>query len=84
LQRKETNMRAFMPNSFAPATATFGLGREASHKRVRSVLARVRRAAAITLIGLAAVAAIVGMRILLWAIGHPDQPFFRELAKLWS
>jgi hypothetical protein len=50
----------------------------------RRVFARVRRGLLIIAIGAAAAAAIIAARILLWAIGHPDQPFFREIAKLWS
>lgn len=77
-------MRAFMPSSFAPTLATTGLGDEALRRRVRRVLALARRAAVIALIGLAAAAAIIGLRILLWASGHPHQPFFQEIAKLWG
>jgi hypothetical protein len=78
-------MRAFMPNSFAPAMATTGPGRdEAAGRRLRRALALARRAATLILIGLAAAAAIIGVRILIWAIGHPHHPFFQEIAKLWG
>jgi hypothetical protein len=58
--------------------------RPASTRLARSIFARARRILAIVLIGLAVTASIIALRILLWAIGHPDHPFFREFSKFWS
>lgn len=78
-------MRALMFDSFAPAAAPVRARDEAKPKpQTRRALARLRGVALFALGAVGACAAIVGFRILFWAIGHPDQPFFRELTKLWS
>lgn len=72
-------MQALTFNRFAPPAARF----QAKPKpQSGGALARVRAIALFALCAVGACAAIIALRILFWAIGHPDQPFFREIGKL--
>jgi hypothetical protein len=78
-------MRAVMFDSFVRTAAPVRARGEAKPKpQTRSAFARVRGPLLFALGAIGASAAIVGFRILFWALGHPDQPFFREIGKLWS
>ena len=78
-------MRALMFDSFAPVAAPVRPRDLAKPQpRSRRVFARVRGAILFVLAAGGAAAAVIAIRILFWAIGHPDQPFFRELSRFWS
>lgn len=78
-------MRALMFDSFARAAAPVRPRHEAKPRpQSRRWFARVRGVLLFTLAAGGAATAIVAIRVLFWAIGHPDQPFFREISRLWS
>jgi hypothetical protein len=81
----ETNMRAFtIEGAGRTLPPTAKVSETAPNRPARRVFARVFRGFAFALIALTSVATLLALRHVLWAIGHPDQPFFRELSKLWS
>lgn len=78
-------MRALTFESFARPAAPVGRRHVTKPKpQSRRWFARVRGALLFTLAAGGAAAAIIAIRVLFWAIGHPDQPFFREISRLWS
>ena len=50
----------------------------------RRVFARVGGVLAFVASVFAVTAAVIAFHVLAWAAGHPNQPFFRELSRLWS
>jgi hypothetical protein len=42
------------------------------------------RALGLVAAALAVAAAIIGLRLLAYGLGHPGQPLFREFSRLWS
>jgi hypothetical protein len=81
----ETKMRAFtIEGAGRTLPDSAKVSDTAPSRALRRFFARVFRGVAFVLLALTAVTTILALRHVLWAIGHPEQPFFRELSKLWS
>jgi hypothetical protein len=48
------------------------------------LLRRICRALGVLAAVVAAAAAIIGLRLLAYGLGHPDQPLFRDLSRAWG
>jgi len=78
-------MRAFtIEGAGRTLPPTAKVSETAPNRPARRLFARVGGMLAFVAAAFAVVTAIIAIRVISWGAGHPDQPFFRELSKLWG